>query len=72
MPRFFSSLKKLFGDFFAFSTKHIFSLTGVEVRIYVFPFVAELLDLRGRAFGTPYIYSLYHLGRHIVDDGAAK
>ena len=54
---------------FCFFNKVYFSLAGVEVRICVFPFLAELLDLRRGAFGMLHT----SLGEtYTVDDGAAK
>ena len=64
----FFTLAKFFTSF-CFFNKACFSLTGVEVRICVFPFLAELLDFRGCAFGMLYT----SLGEtYTVDDGAAK
>ena len=64
----FFTLAKFFASFCFFS-KASFSLTGVKVRICVFPFLAKLLDLRGCAFEMLYT----SLGEtYTVHDGAVK
>ena len=64
----FFTLAKFFASF-CFFNKAYFSLTEVEIRICVFPFLAELLDFRGCAFGILYT----SLGEtYTVDDGEEK